>query len=258
MLEPGESASLSIPDSWSGQLWARTLCSYDLTGRFNCLTGDCGTGSEECSSAQTVPPVTVAMFNTSSDGGLDFYGVSATRGYNLAILVVPHGDDEADCMATACVDAPDGPSERAGGACTTSCFAFGDPENCCIAVYAPTGTCKPSNYSSYFGSSCPWAFRYEDDDGKEKNRAFSCSLADYHITFCPHPSMSTGHKVAAGAGTRPSSAGKTKRVIVIVLVVAVMYILGSRMQSKHFLLDSFSLYELEAEVYGLNAHVKPI
>ncbi|KAK2966415.1 hypothetical protein RJ640_003685 [Escallonia rubra] len=58
MLEPGESASLLIPPSRSGQLWACTLCSYGLTGRFNCLTGDCGTGSEECASAQTVPPVT--------------------------------------------------------------------------------------------------------------------------------------------------------------------------------------------------------
>ncbi|KAK3017119.1 hypothetical protein RJ639_006969 [Escallonia herrerae] len=48
MLEPGESASLLIPPSWSGQLWAHTLCSYGLTGRFNCLTDDYGTGSEEC------------------------------------------------------------------------------------------------------------------------------------------------------------------------------------------------------------------
>ncbi|KAK2979920.1 hypothetical protein RJ640_002181, partial [Escallonia rubra] len=221
MLEPGESASLSIPDSWSGQLWPRTLCSYDLTGRFNCLTGDCGTGSEECSSAQTVPPVTVAMFNTSSDGGLDFYGVSATRGYNLAILVVPHGDDEADCMATACVNAPDDPSETGGG-CTTTCFAFGDPKNCCSGAYAPPDTCEPSFYSFYFGSKCPWAYRYVDDDGEEKNRTFACSCADYRITFCPHPSPAMGHKAAAGAGTRPSSAGKNKRVIVIVLVVVVM------------------------------------
>ncbi|KAK3005484.1 hypothetical protein RJ639_017258 [Escallonia herrerae] len=60
MLEPGESASLLIPPSWSCQLWARTLCSYGLTGRFNCLTGNCGTGSEECPSAQTVSVVTVA------------------------------------------------------------------------------------------------------------------------------------------------------------------------------------------------------
>ncbi|KAK2990491.1 hypothetical protein RJ640_004193 [Escallonia rubra] len=217
-LEQGESASLFIPASWSGQLWARTLCSYDLTGRFNCLTGDCGTGSEECASAQTVPPVTVAKFNISGDGGLDFYGVSAARGYNLAILVVPQGDDEGNCMATACVNAPDGPSETSGS-CTATCFAFGDPANCCIGADAPADTCEPSNYSLYFGSWCPRAYRCVDDDGKEKNRAFACSLADYHITFCPHPSLATGHKVAAG-----SSAAKTKRVIVIVLVVAVMVI----------------------------------
>ncbi|KAK2968140.1 hypothetical protein RJ640_007529 [Escallonia rubra] len=190
MLEPGESASIFIPPSWSGQLWARTLCSYDVTGRFNCLTGDCGTGSGENAPVQTVPAVTVAMFNMSSDvdGGQDFYGVSATRGYNLAIMVVPYGDDEADCMATACVNAPDGPSETG----TTTCFAFGDPEDCCSGAYAPPGTCMPSYYSSYFGSKCPWAYHYEDDDGKEKNRTFACSCADYHITFCPHPSPAMG------------------------------------------------------------------
>ncbi|KAK2979928.1 hypothetical protein RJ640_002189 [Escallonia rubra] len=188
-LEPGESASLFIPASWSGLLWARTLCSYDLTGRFNCLNGDCGTGSEECASVQTVPPVTVAMFNMGGNGGLDFYGVSAAHGYNLAILVVPQGDDEGNCMATACVDAPDGPSET-GSASTTTCFAFGDPENCCSGAYAPPGTCKPSYYSSYFGSRCPWA--YVDDDGKEENRTFACSRADYRITFCPHPVLATG------------------------------------------------------------------
>ncbi|KAK3000171.1 hypothetical protein RJ639_023436 [Escallonia herrerae] len=222
-LEPGESASLFIPASWSGQLWARTLCSYDLTGRFNCLSGDCGTGSEECASDQTVPPVTVAKFDISGDGGVDFYGVSAARGYNLAILVVPQGDDEGTCMATACVNAPDAPSE-AGGAFTTTCFAFGDPENCCNGAYAPPGTCMPSYYSSYFGSSCPWAYLYADDDGKEKNWTFACSLADYRITFCPRPSPATGNRVTPGVGTKPSSARKTKRVIVIVSVVAVMVI----------------------------------
>ncbi|KAK3000168.1 hypothetical protein RJ639_023433 [Escallonia herrerae] len=219
-LEPGESASLLIPPSWSGQLWARTLCSYDLTSRFNCVTGDCGTGSEECISAQTVPPVTVAKFDISGDGGLDFYRVSAARGYNLAILVVPHSDDEGDCMATACVNAPDGPSETGGG-CTTTCFAFGDPKNCCRGAYARPGTCKRSYYSSYFGSECPWAYRYEDDDGKEKNRTFACSCPVLRITFCPSPSSAMGHKVAAGAGKRSSSARKTKKVIVIVLVVVV-------------------------------------
>ncbi|KAK2979927.1 hypothetical protein RJ640_002188 [Escallonia rubra] len=85
----------------------------------------------------------------SDNGGLDFYGVNAMRGYNF-----PQGDDERNCMATTCVNAPDRPSET--------------------------------------GRACPWAHRYEDDDGKEKNRTFACSLADYHITFCPRPSPATG------------------------------------------------------------------
>ncbi|KAK2970488.1 hypothetical protein RJ640_023671 [Escallonia rubra] len=84
MLEPGESASLLIPPSWSGQFWARTLCSYGLTGRFNCLTGDCGTGSEECVSAQTVSLVTVAKFDFSGDGGSQSHGYHGER---LGILL---------------------------------------------------------------------------------------------------------------------------------------------------------------------------
>ncbi|KAK2988243.1 hypothetical protein RJ640_000004 [Escallonia rubra] len=63
MLKPGELASLLIPASWSSQLWARTLCSYGLTGRFNCLTDNCGTGSVECASAQTVSLVTTAAID---------------------------------------------------------------------------------------------------------------------------------------------------------------------------------------------------
>ncbi|KAK3017626.1 hypothetical protein RJ639_004674 [Escallonia herrerae] len=226
-LEPGESASIFIPASWFGQLWARTRCSYDFTGRFTCLTGDCYNGSAECDSAQTVPQVTVAEFNISGNAGLDFYGVSAPRGYNLAMLVVPQSDVEANCMATACVKGPNGgcPYETSGS-CTTTCFAFGDPKNCCSGAYVPRGVCKPSEYSLYFGSRCPWApsYVYDENDGKKKNRAFTCSMADYLITFCPHPSLATGHKVAAGAKTRPSSARKTKRVILIALVVVTILI----------------------------------
>ncbi|KAK3001699.1 hypothetical protein RJ639_020508 [Escallonia herrerae] len=195
-LAPGGLASISIPAaSWSGQLWARTLCSYDSTGGFTCLTGDCGTGSAECGGALTVPLATVAKFNMSGNGGLDFYSVSATHGYNLAMLVVPQGDYEGNCMASACVDDLNGgcPSEASSG-CTATCFAFGDPKNCCSGDNARPGICKPSEYSLYFGSRCPWAYSYvyDEDDEKEKSRAFACSLADYLITFCPRPSLAIG------------------------------------------------------------------
>ncbi|KAK2975907.1 hypothetical protein RJ640_027541, partial [Escallonia rubra] len=185
-LEPGESASIFIPATWYGQIWACTRCSYDFTGGFTCLTGNFDTGSAECDSAQTVPPVTVAEFNISGNGVLDFYGVSATRGYNSAMLVVSLSDGEANCMATACVNGPNaGFSYETSGSCTTTCFAFGDPKSCCSGAYVPRGVCKPSE--------CPWApsYVYDENDGKKKNRAFACSMADYLITFCPHPSLAT-------------------------------------------------------------------
>ncbi|KAK3017624.1 hypothetical protein RJ639_004672 [Escallonia herrerae] len=152
-LEPGESASIFIPASWFGQLWARTRCSYDFTGRFTCLTGDCDNGSAECDPAQTVPPVTVAEFNISGNAGLDFYGVSAPRGYNLAMLVVPQSDGEANCMATACVNGPNGgcPYETSGS-CNTTCFAFGDPKNCCNGGYVPRESQVPTEGTK--GRSC--------------------------------------------------------------------------------------------------------
>uniref|UniRef100_M4DFD9 Thaumatin-like protein n=1 Tax=Brassica campestris TaxID=3711 RepID=M4DFD9_BRACM len=49
-LSRGKSKSVTIPASWSGRLWARTLCSQDpSSGSFSCLTADCGSGKVECS-----------------------------------------------------------------------------------------------------------------------------------------------------------------------------------------------------------------
>ncbi|KAK2988979.1 hypothetical protein RJ640_020444, partial [Escallonia rubra] len=173
------STSIFIPAGpWSGQLWARTLCSYDYTGRFTCLTGDCGTGSAECASAQTVPPVTVAEFNNSGNGGLDLYVVSSSLDYNLGILVVPHGGSEGDCMATGWVVRP----------CNSICFAFNDPKYCCGRVHAWPDMCKPSPYSLYLRSRCPYVFGNMYTDRRNNTRRFACISANYTITFCPHPS----------------------------------------------------------------------
>ncbi|KAK3001705.1 hypothetical protein RJ639_020514 [Escallonia herrerae] len=219
-LEPGESASIFIPAGpWSGQIWARTLCSYDYTGRFTCLTGDCGTGSAECASAQTVPPVTVAKFNMSGNGGLGLYVVSSSLGYNLGILVVPHGGRGGDCMATGCVnDVQGGCESETRDACNRTCFAFGVLKYCCSgAAHTRPESCKLSPYSLYLKSRCPYVFDYYMyADTRNNTRRFACISADYAITFCPHPSSV---KSLTKAVSRPSGATKIKRVIVIVAVV---------------------------------------
>jgi hypothetical protein len=43
-LQKGESKTITAPASWGGRFWGRTHCSQDSTGKFSCVTGDCGSG----------------------------------------------------------------------------------------------------------------------------------------------------------------------------------------------------------------------
>lgn len=202
-LDPGQSLPVSVPASWSGRLWGRTQCSQDsVTGKFACVTGDCGSGTVECSGGGAAPPATLAEFTLNGADGLDFYDVSLVDGYNLPMLVAPQGGTGAgNCTVTGCMSDLNGgcPSElkmisaavAADGssgecvACRSACEAFGDPKYCCSGDYATPDTCKPSVYSQYFKAACPRAYSYAYDDGTS---TFTCAAADYVITFCPFPS----------------------------------------------------------------------
>lgn len=196
-LQTGESQTLSIPASWSGRLWGRTHCSQDSSGKFSCVTGDCGSGTLECSGGGAKPPATLAEFTLNGADGLDFYDVSLVDGSNLPILLVPQGGQGGNCTTTGClVDLNEGcPSELkvtagdGGGsvACKSACDAFGDPKYCCSGEFGTPATCQPNSYSQYFKSSCPRSYSYAYDDGTS---TFTCASADYVITFCPTPTAS--------------------------------------------------------------------
>nr|GLL19154.1 thaumatin-like protein 1b [Ipomoea trifida] len=217
-LDPGQSVPVSVPAAWSGRLWGRTQCSQDsVTGKFACVTGDCGSGTVECSGGGAAPPATLAEFTLNGAGGLDFYDVSLVDGYNLPMLVAPQGGTGAgNCTTTGCMSDLNGgcPAELkmmsggaavAGGecvACRSACEAFGDPKYCCSGEYATPDTCKPSSYSQYFKAACPRAYSYAYDDGTS---TFTCAAADYVITFCPFPS--TSQKSSGGPNSDAAAAG---------------------------------------------------
>lgn len=194
VLQTGESKTISAPTSWGGRFWGRTLCSQDSTGKFSCVTGDCGSGKLECAGSGATPPATLAEFTLDGDGGLDFFDVSLVDGYNVPMLVVPQGGSGDNCTSTGCVVDLNGacPSElkvasvdgKEGVACKSACEAFGSPQYCCSGAYATPDTCKPSSYSEIFKSACPRAYSYAYDD---KTSTFTCASADYTITFCPTP-----------------------------------------------------------------------
>ncbi|KAG6776832.1 hypothetical protein POTOM_016622 [Populus tomentosa] len=174
-------------DDWAGRFWGRTHCTEDDTGRFSCITGDCGSGKIECS---TVPagssPVTMAEFKI-NNAGLDFFNVSLLDGYNLPLLVLP---SNKSCKKAGCVVDLNGvcPSELSVNSsdgkiagCRSACEAFGSQQYCCTGDYATPSTCKPTSYSQNFKRKCPSAYTYPLDD---ETGTFSCASSDYQIVFC--------------------------------------------------------------------------
>ncbi|KAJ4836300.1 hypothetical protein Tsubulata_049989 [Turnera subulata] len=196
VLKPGKSRAVTVPKSWSGRMWARTFCAQDSSGKFSCLTADCGSGKVECGGSGAKPPATLAEFTLNGAGGLDFYDVSLVDGYNLPMLVIPKKVTRGGCGATGClIDlnsacpselklAARGSSGGGGVACRSACEAFGDPRFCCSEAYSTPDTCGPSVYSEFFKHACPRAYSYAYDD---KTSTYTCANADYVIIFCPPP-----------------------------------------------------------------------
>ncbi|KAL6649578.1 hypothetical protein ACP70R_013802 [Stipagrostis hirtigluma subsp. patula] len=237
-LAHGASATVDAPASWSGRMWGRTLCATDTTtGKFTCATGDCGSGTLQCSGGGAAPPATLAEFTLNGSGGMDFFDVSLVDGYNLPMLIVPQGaggsavasaggngsTDSPKCMATGCLvdlngacpadlrvvpsSTGTGGAAAAGGggggavACRSACEAFGTPQYCCSGAYGSPNTCRPSTYSQFFKNACPRAYSYAYDDSTS---TFTCAAGtNYAITFCP---STTSGKYS---GENPQAAGVT-------------------------------------------------
>ncbi|KAI3840569.1 hypothetical protein MKX03_018103 [Papaver bracteatum] len=215
-LQKDESRILTIPSSWSGRVWGRTNCSQNSTGNFSCISGDCGSGKVGCSGGGAKPPITLAEFSLNSFSGSDFYDVSFVDGFNLPMLVVPEGRTSGNCSTTGCVvnlnevcpnDLKVTSQDGSHVGCKSACDAFGDPQYCCTGKYNTPDTCKPSSYSEFFKNACPRAYSYAFDDSVG---TFTCTSANYVITFCPPlPTINNGKKKpeANGGGQSPEAVG---------------------------------------------------
>lgn len=185
-LPKGSSRTFQAPTGWSGRFWGRTACNFDESGQGSCATGDCGSGQMECNGAGATA-ATLAEFTLGS-GSMDFYDVSLVDGYNLPVAVDAAGGS-GQCASTGCVEdvnrrCPTELRTEGGGACRSACDAFNTPEYCCKGEYASPAACKPTVYSQVFKSACPKSYSYAFDDATS---TFTCTAADYIITFCPSP-----------------------------------------------------------------------
>ncbi|EPS71076.1 hypothetical protein M569_03683 [Genlisea aurea] len=209
VLQSGASQTIEAPTAWGGRFWGRTYCAQGSNGKFSCLTGDCGTGEVQCSGSGAATPVTLAEFKLDGANGMDFYDISLVDGYNLPILVVPQGGSGVNCSYAGCLSdlnaaCPSQLSVAGDGdgnstvACRSACDAFGTPEYCCSGAYGSPSTCQASEYSRIFKSACPQAYSYAYDD---RTSTFTCTGADYTLTFCPSPN--TSQKSSSSGGPQP-------------------------------------------------------
>ncbi|KAL9296324.1 hypothetical protein ACSQ67_022220 [Phaseolus vulgaris] len=202
------SRAFQASTGWSGRFWARTGCTFDGSGSGSCLTGDCGSGQVECNGAGAAPPATLAEF-TLGTGGQDFYDVSLVDGYNLPMIVEGTGGSGL-CASTGCTSdlnqqCPAELRASEGSACKSACEAFGSPEYCCSGAYGSPATCRPSIYSEMFKAACPRSYSYAYDDATS---TFTCSGADYTVTFCPSsPSQKSSRDTTNPMPSTSSSQG---------------------------------------------------
>ncbi|THU69235.1 hypothetical protein C4D60_Mb08t12270 [Musa balbisiana] len=102
---PDSSWTVAPPFHWSatrlgGRLWARQRCSTDSSGRFSCLSGDCGTGQVAVQWGGRSAADHARRVHPAGDGGKDFYDVSCVDGFNVPVSVVPSGG--SNCDSTSC------------------------------------------------------------------------------------------------------------------------------------------------------------
>ncbi|KFK25773.1 hypothetical protein AALP_AA8G158300 [Arabis alpina] len=177
-LKKGESRAIHAPSLWSGQIWGRTLCSINSTGKFSCATGDCNSGEIECSGRDSNSPR--SLVELSIDGhNINSYRVSVVDGYNFPLQVVPQRTFKSE----RCTDVSCDVVDLNQLACPYELMVVDEEER----PIACTNPCRISNcytsssYTQIFKNACPTA-RVDNGD----NNYFACpSSTDYFITFCP-------------------------------------------------------------------------
>ncbi|MYS22121.1 Thaumatin family protein, partial [Streptomyces sp. DvalAA-14] len=188
-LQPGQSTSLTVGNSWGGRIWGRTGCATDASG--SCLTGDCTT---HCGGPTT--PTTLGEFTFNSFDDLDFYDVSMVDGSNLPMYInISHTVTTDPITSSGCyqgtctspVDCPTAMQAKNGAdviGCKPPCAAFGGDTYCCRGAWAGRANCVPSkwpvDYTQVFKKAEPYAYSYAFDDAATMSCKGECY---YRITF---------------------------------------------------------------------------
>ncbi|KAL4364225.1 hypothetical protein GQ457_04G001410 [Hibiscus cannabinus] len=156
----------------------------DSSRSFQAPTGDCGSGQVECNGLGAAPPATLAEF-TLGTGGQDFYDVSLVDGYNMPMIVeaVGVGSLRFNRMHDRLEPAmPVGTPCRRRRRLQERVWGVWKPRICCSGAYSTPPRASRRFILKCLKAACPRSYSYAYDDATS---TFTCTGADYTVTFCP-------------------------------------------------------------------------
>ncbi|CAO2150459.1 unnamed protein product [Urochloa humidicola] len=161
-------ATLSFPAGpWSGRVVARTGCAIDGDDAGYDIVGSCATGD--------APPVTVAQVSVGGgpEGTRAAYSVSLVDGFNVAVVVTPHGFPE-------------------GRRCPTLGCAVDLAADCPVGARGPRGGCAGgASEAAWFKARCPDTRTNATD--VEATPQDCVAPGEIKVVFCPKPDAVAGH-----------------------------------------------------------------
>ena len=149
--------TLAFPaDAWSGRVVARTGCSDDYDGA--------DSSASRCETGEAPAPVTVAQVSVHGPGGLAEYSVSLVDGFNVPVVVTPHGFEE-------------------GRECPTLGCAVDLEADCPGDARAPAGGCRGQGQAGFFKERCPDTRTTPTDVEATPQRCLE--PGELKVVFCP-------------------------------------------------------------------------
>lgn len=194
-LDPGQSATITVPEHegaghWRGTLFARQGCGGDDGSTFHCAVGDCGPYVDHCSLGQQ--PTGLAEFNFDpADSPAPWYDVSYVDAVAAPVTITPNDvtpPASGECAVAGCAeDLLSGcPAED-----LTKDPGTGQP----LVCVNPNRDAK-TPYSDMINQKCPTAYAWSKQDAEPGNKVM------YQCTRC------SGLTVAFGTGsTAPADPG---------------------------------------------------
>ncbi|XP_047161394.1 uncharacterized protein LOC124831449, partial [Vigna umbellata] len=181
-LPPNTEQWVDFPAIWSGSIWGRLGCNFDVAGRGKCVTGDCGNGLY-CNGLSGAPPATIVSLAIQDDQ--QYYNVSFVNGYNVPITIKSFtGPDDSKCGIVGC-------TKDLNTVCPAALQVRSMDYKSVVACKSPCGnakTCGPNQYSKIFKKYCPKAYTYTFD--KTPSSVVPCA------NVVPKPWASAGLTIA--------------------------------------------------------------